>query len=422
MGVESLRYLFVGPSSLRLLIAEDRRLFYASVPPSLEKRGPARRKANRKQVTMQIKPSHHRRDFFSLLSPSLLAFVAATFLTVLTPARGQLTIDDPLYTAGTYYTNATPTTSDSIISYDWDSSQNLYFITTNSNDYFGGFYEFSGGTTSTLAPSNSSDYAGANVVSIGNYVYYNDGFGQIYNYGPTNGGSPTVTPVSTATNYGLYKSNGQLFITGAPDGTNHIYNVTLAADGSWANNPVTDLGADSGGSGPLAFDNQGNLYYAPGYGDQSIYKWTAAEVAAAIANPEANPLTATLANLWVNYSSLYGSFVGGTSMIVENGELLVTLTDFGGPSDLVAFGIDSSGAYTNTATTILNDNSDALGELRTQNGNLYLSDGNTIYTISPAPEPSTYLLLGLGLLLLVGIKWRKSKIGLNTASMPNSHS
>ena len=62
---------------------------------------------------------------------------------------------------------------------------------------------------------------------------------------------------------------------------------------------ATGLGGGFGGSGPLAFDLAGNLYYAPGYADTSIYKFAASEVADAIAQ-NGNPLKVT-GHRWLDY-------------------------------------------------------------------------------------------------------------------------
>jgi hypothetical protein len=253
----------------------------------------------------------------------------------------------------------------------------------------------------------TSDFSGASVVAIGNFVYYNtsdsNGNQIISDYNTVTGANAAI---STAPNFGLYKQNGSLYITGAPGGfgTNHIYVTGLNSDGTLALNPPKDLGADSGSSGPIAFDSAGNLYYAPGFGDTNIYKFSAAEVAAALADPAGHPLSAA-GHVWASYGSAYPQ-PGATSMIVDGNQLLVTLTSFTDPSDLVSFGIDGTGAYNNTATTILSS-TDLLGELRSNDGTLYISDGNSIDALA-TPEPSTWLLMALGLLAVVIVRHKRS--------------
>ena len=227
------------------------------------------------------------------------AFAAAGFTT----AQADLTADSG-YSLGDYYTQSG--TSDSVQSFDWDPSGNLYFSDTSPGYTFDGLYEASGaqiagGTATNVVAGNSAQYPGESVVAVGNNIYYNtsdinDSAQNIYQYGPVNG-SPANTLASNSPSYGLYPHAGQLFISGAPpydsvtnpNPINHIYHTALNANGSFASNPATDLGVDSGSSGPLAFDSAGDLYYAPGYGDQSVYKWTATQVAAALAPPPPPP-------------------------------------------------------------------------------------------------------------------------------------
>ena len=252
------------------------------------------------------------------------------------------------------------------------------------------------------------------MVSAGQNVYFNtsDFNNQnIYKYGPVNG-TPAATLASTATNYGLTANGNRLFITGAPGfGTNHIYYSDLSAGGTLLSNPPVDLGVDSGGSGPLAFDQAGNLFYAPGFNDKSIYRWTAADVAAAIANPIANPLGVN-GHLWLNYSGInnYGTESGGTSMLLDQqGNLLLTLTSFGSPSLLVKFGVSGTGTYNGIASTLFQD-AGTLGELRLHDGGLYLASGNQVFGI--VPEPGTVWIIALSGLLVLAV-WRGKRRSLS---------
>jgi hypothetical protein len=330
-----------------------------------------------------------------------LALLAALGLTV-GSLRAQITVDDPAYQFTPFVTH---TSSDNVVSYDWGANGSLYYQTATPTFNFGGLYQYSGGTP-TQAVAGSSDFSGASVVSIGNYVYYNTGdFSNtnIYKYGPI-GGSPSATLASTTVNFGLYTHGGNLFITGAPGfGTNHIYYSSIGANGALANSPAIDLGADSGGSGPLAFGPQGDLFYAPGFGDLSIYRWSAADVAAAMADPIGHPLSAT-GHLWLNYSGLYGNESGGTSMLIDSsGHVLLTLTSFTNPSVLARFGIAGDGSFDGASSTLLEDTS-PLGELREHDGSLFFSSGNQIFQV--VPEPSSLLCFGSGLILLMIAAWR----------------
>ncbi len=148
-----------------------------------------------------------------------IAFVIAAL--AVHHASAQLTVLAPGYSVAPYYTD---TTGDDIVSYDWDASTKLYYMTATSSFGFGGIFRFDGTTTTQPVPS-SDQFPGNSVVTIGNYVYFNDdGSNQhIYGYGPVTG-SPTSTQLLTASNYGLYGHNGSLFVTGVPgSGPNHIY-------------------------------------------------------------------------------------------------------------------------------------------------------------------------------------------------------
>ena len=306
-----------------------------------------------------------------------------------------LTVTDPNYAVLPYYTDPQ---SNNIVSFDWTGSGNLVYMTADaaSNTYFTGLYGVSGGINTTLVNGNGSVYSGASVVTIGNNVYFNNSDNNgtyIYQYGPTNG-TPSVTLASSAPNFSLTGHNGQIFITaGDSNGINDIYYSNLGAGGSITN--VIDLGVTSGYSGPLAFNAAGDLFYAPGYGDQSIYKWTAAQVAAAMANPTLTPLSIATATLFASYSSDYGSESGASSMLVDkNGNLLVTLTSFG-PGVLVNFGTNGA-----SPDTILAD-SNALGDLNQQSGTVYLAADNQIVQVIPEPSTVWLLILGIGVTLAV---------------------
>ncbi len=340
-----------------------------------------------------------------------LALLAALCpLVVASTVHAQLTAVDPSYRATPSITH---TNADSIVSYDWGSDGSVYYQ-TSANYMFGGLYRNSGGTSSQVVAGSTSSFSGASVVASGQNVYYNNsdfsGNQFIYKYGPV-GGTPAATPISTTPNYGLYQNQGRLFITGAPGfGTNHIYYSDLAANGSLVSNPAVDLGQDSGSPGPLAFDKAGNLFYAPGYGDLSIYRWSAADVSAAIANPTANPLGIG-GHLWLNYSSLYGSVSGGTSMLLDqSGNLLLALTNFSEPSVLVRFGVGTNGAYDGTAATLFQD-AGALGELRLHGNALYLSSGNQIFDIVPEPSSVWLLIPAAGLAVALRRRWPVARPG-----------
>jgi hypothetical protein len=346
----------------------------------------------------------------SILTAVLSAVALSSAYSTYTAYADGLGIVDTNYATPAYYTD--PQSND-IVSFDWTSSGDLAYMTQSAGYNFTGVYLVSAGHNSTVDPGNLSDYAGASVVTIGDYVYYNYSYYNfttgsssyyINKYGPTNG-TASATQASTVSNFGLYQNSGRLFITAEDaNGVNDIYYSNPGSTGSLAS--IVDIGVTSGASGPLAFDAQGDLYYAPGDEDTSIYRWSAATVAAAIANPTTHPLT-TAGHLWVNYGSNpnYSSELGATSMLVNpDGDVLVTLTDFSSTSDMVDFSDDGQ-----DATTILTD-TEPFGQLLDEDGTDYFSAGDEIYELESVPEPSAIPLLILGsCVALVACRVRKSK-------------
>ena len=338
--------------------------------------------------------------------PALLAALCP--FVVASSVHAQLTAVDPSYSATPYFTHSN---ADNIVSYDWAANGSVYYQTSTSGFTFGGLYRDNGGVSTQVVAGSNSVFSGASVVSIGQYVYYNNsdssGSQNIFKYGPV-GGVAAASLASTNANYGLYQNGGRLFITGAPNfGDNQIFYSNLnGSTGSLLNNPAISLGTQPGSSGPLAFDRTGNLFYAPGFGNLSIYRFSAAEVAAAIANPTSNPLNAA-GHVWLDYSSLYGNESGGTSMLLDqNGALLLALTNFTDPSLLVKFGVAANGSYDGNHNTLFQDAS-LLGDLRLHDGGLYLSSGNQIFNI--VPEPSSVCLLVLAAGFVVALRWRASR-------------
>jgi hypothetical protein len=326
----------------------------------------------------------------------------------------------PGFSATPLYTHST---SDTIVSYDWAAATGLYYMTSAADFGTGvGLWKATGSAPQNFY-TNSNNFGGNSVVTIGDYVYFNDSDLSnnqfIRRYGPVSG-SAVTTLTSSNLNYGLYGHDGSLFIT-AKNGSApaNLFYSGLAADGHLLSDPAlslgdptTGLGGGAGGSGPLVFDLAGNLYYAPGYSDTSIYKFAASEVADAIAQ-NGHPLKVT-GHQWLNYHTSFPSEVGATSLLMDaEGDLLVTLTSFSSPSLLVEFGVASDGSYDNTATEILSD-TERLGELRAHDGKLYVSSGNGIYEV--VPEPGAFVLLTLAMGALGLVRRRSRRAGLMLVS------
>jgi hypothetical protein len=323
---------------------------------------------------------------------SITGAAFAAFLFGASPASAVLTASSG-HSAIAYHTH---TNADAVVSYDWTANGDLYYGTSTSSYTFGGVYRSDSGGVTSIAPADSGLSSGMSTVVSGDYVYFNNSdFSNnqfIYKYGPT-GGLASVTQISTTANSSLHVSAGSLYITGAVGfGTSHIYYSGIDASGNLVSNPALDLGEASGFSGPLAFDAAGNLYYAPGFGDTSIYRWSSAEVLSAVSG----------GNLSVAGHQLldYGALLtggGASSMAVdENGVILLTWSNFTDPSALVAFNAEGDGDYLDMETLATSDG--RLGQVAIRDGKIYLSENSTIYQV--IPEPSALLIAGLSGLLM----------------------
>lgn len=317
---------------------------------------------------------------------SLIAFAA---LLVSHASASAALVFSPGYSGAIHHTHIN---SDSLYSFDWGDDGNLYYATATDSFTFGGLYRSDGTSTDTITAANSN-YAGGSVVAIGSSIYYNDSTAAQYNLYRYDLGDASTASIQ-ATNYALGTDGTSLYTTGSSDFS--TTDILYYANGVLG--PSIHLGNILGNSGPLAFDGQGNLFYAPGFGDLSIYRWSSAEVAGAISSNGTLALQAA-GHLWIDYSTSFASAGGVSSMLPDaEGNLIVTLTDFSNPSWLVKF--DAGGGY----DTILTSD-ERLGELRMHEGNLYLSSANEIVRI--VPEPSSAV---LSLLAAAALGWRRRRI------------
>jgi len=282
----------------------------------------------------------------------------------------------------------THSNGDSISSYDWGADGNLYYAASTSSYNAGGVFRFDGTNTTNIRPA-SSNYSGASVVAVGNSVFFNEStpanVQRVFRYDTTSG----MTASTTITNYSMGTDGTNLFIAGSADWS--TTRITYHAGGDLGT--TIDLGGIEGASGPLAFDAAGNLFYAPGAYDLSIYRWSASEVAAAISSGGSLSLGAE-GHRWADYSS-WSTAAGATSLALDaSGNVIVTLTDYTNPSLLVMFDADGSGNH----RTILSSE-DRLGEVRIHDGGLFVSEGNRILAIVPEPGALTLAILPLATLL-----------------------
>jgi len=297
----------------------------------------------------------------------------------------------------------THSTTDRVTSFDW-AGGDFYTMTSAGFPDVNVWRHTGFGTTNIHAqPSN---FAGSSVIAIGDYLYFNDSTSDdqnIWKFGPLSG-TPAAILTSTTANSGLYSDGSDLFIAGAMGfGTNEVFHSTLNSSGELVSDPATSLGTTFGSSGPLAFDGAGNLFYAPGFGDTRIFRWTAAQVQAAIADPVADPLPTTGVE-WYDYSSDF-NVSGATGMVVDAaGNLVVSLTDFSNPSFLVTFGVDLFGAY--GGHTQIATSTNRLGDVRFHEGSIYFAYDNEVFQVIPEPA---HFAFGGGLLALLLVVYRRQK-------------
>lgn len=308
---------------------------------------------------------------------SLLA-AAAAFLITVSPAVAALTFHNG-NSGSLYYTNDN---SNAIISFDWGSDSNLYFMDSQSYN-FGGFHRYDGATKTTLVAGNSN-FAGASVVAIGSSIFFNDSNSNYFIHRYDIAGN-SLTSTQTE-NYSLATNGTSLFTTGSADWV--ITDLKYYPNGTFGQS-IT-LGGVAGSSGPMAFDANGNLYYGVGYGSSEIFRWSASDVATAIATEGGTPLDQT-AGFWLDYGSIFGSPEGATAMAFDSaGNLYVTLTAFANSSMLVKFETNGSGNH-----ELILDSDQRLGDIRIVNDILYVADGNQIFSVA-VPEPSAFLLTVMG--------------------------
>ena len=140
-------------------------------------------------------------------------------------------------------------------------------------------------------------------------------------------------------------------------------------DGTLRN--IGDIGESPG---PMAFDRVGNLYYAHGYvfsGAADVFRWTAAEVNAALEDSETHPLRPDTAQ-WATLPEGYGA----TGMAADDaGNVFLTATAWLSPSHLLAYNA------TTAAELPLLQYGDRLGAVRYHEGFLYVNSAESIFRI-----------------------------------------
>lgn len=238
------------------------------------------------------------------------------------------------YQAESYYANPHPDAA--LVSFDWDAASNLFYSTRHPFWDLGfAVYRYDGAAAEILYQDTNS-FSGSRVTAIGGMIYFNDGGNydnwnyNYFRYNPAGAEAPTNLGIA-ADLWGLETRDGSDFwAAGGTDAA--IYQSALDANGDLVNNPPVNLGIIGNASGPLAFDADGNLFYTEGYNTAgpTLYRWSAAEVAAALADPSGAPLQPD-GHRW----TLLAAGDGCTGIQADpDGHILSAATSFAAPSEL----------------------------------------------------------------------------------------
>ncbi len=270
-----------------------------------------------------------------------------------------------------------------LVSFDWDASDTLHYTVGDPN--WGLKQEvYKTATPNDIQVYSAMDvFVGPRLTCIGDYMYFNDGGDfmraafNYFMYPAATADAPTslLAYPYGANLWGLATRNpGEFFASGseADWGPAALFYNTLDASGMFSGT-LTKF-ADIGESpGPMAFDGAGNLFYAPGYvysGMANLYRWDAASVAAALADPVGNGLTAS-GNEWAVIPLPYS---GATGIAADSaGNIFVTATAYGEPSQLLFYnGVTAAMSpvvqYANRLETV-----------RFKNGSIYFSCAEGVF-------------------------------------------
>lgn len=301
----------------------------------------------------------------------------------------------------------TSTSPDEMRSFDWGGDGNLYYDTGNFVDPLLEISSSNGIASTAIHSVNKWPGGGVQAYSntTDDFVYfYEDDPGtfqqNLFRYAST---PNTVTEMIHGTAiFGVHVHEDALYVTAVGSGgfgTNAIFYSPIASDGSVSS--LTSIGDVGSASGPVAFDETGNLYFADGL-KTKIYRYSPLEVAAAIEDPLNDPLPNPASHVWTDYSSLVLSDgvttpTGGTGLVVDQfGDLVLNATGFGVPSALVIFEVATDGS--NPGWTIAAEGDSRFGSVRLRNDSILFNDTGSVYRLIPEPATGGILLLG-GLLL-----------------------
>lgn len=276
-----------------------------------------------------------------------------------------------------YYQN--PYAGKLISSFDWAANGDLYWM--EGDAYWAQdmkVHQYAAGNLSLIHSAQS--FAGGWVLSYGDNIYFDDGSEYaLYKYNTATSELQQVLQQQNAWGYTIH--DGGLFISGADQNWSaRLFYVELDANGDLTG-PVIDLGAMGSPSGPIAFDSEGNLFYASGYSSGLIYKFPQVEVDAAI---NGTPLSQPENRVFIDFNAF--GYDGATGMDFDSqGNLLVTLTSFVSPSSLVKFYLDENGNSGLSEVAAVSDG--RMMTVRNYQGDIYFNDSDGIYRLISDLDP-----------------------------------
>jgi len=335
--------------------------------------------------------------FFPTSTSTPVAAVLLALFLLMAGASPAATDVESLTGYGITQAVASPA-GENLVGFDWDAAGALYYSTGAPNFGLGlNVYRSTGGDTSAIYQSPVV-FAGSKVTAVGPFVFFNDGGDyarytyNFFAYSVAQGGAPTLAYDSSVQPLSLWgidtRDGARFFASGAAGfGPSSIYTMPTPSDGVLSG--LVSLGQIGESSGPLAFDSAGNVFYAHGYvssGQAKIYRWTAAELAAAISNPTLAPLNPTNHE----WAAIPVTFTGADSMVVDAaGNVYVTVNNWGVPGELLMYRAVPAG-QTGTPTSLARYN-DRMNTLRLRDGKIYMSCAPGIYQM---PVPLSVSLAG----------------------------
>jgi hypothetical protein len=248
-----------------------------------------------------------------------------------------------------------------------------------------------GADVSTLYTFSSSVFASFVRVSGGNVYFAESSTGGVYVYDYAgSGGAALLGTVNL--NYDVDLWNGKpCIVAGKSD-----YSASCVY---LLENGTADLIVDSvpSWSGPLAFDSEGSLLYAPGDPASRIYRWTSAEVSGAVGS---GALTTASADVLASVKGPYGFAFGpaGQLLFSTNGTRPTSIMSYANGS-VGTFATCPSGYLTNLR---YNPYSGGISAVVGIGANTFIS------TLLPVPEPSSVIGLS-ALAAMASLKLRRPR-------------